>query len=81
MQVGRFQRVPRENRICEQCCLHEVEDEEHCLLKCTHYEDIRTRYGNLFPCVSLEAFFKKDHALIAKYIEECHDAHGGSLIH
>jgi len=29
----------------------------------------------------LEAFFKKDQVLIAKYIEECHEIHGCSSIH
>jgi len=81
VQVGRFKGAPRETRTCEQCSLHEIEDEEHCLLKCSRYENIRARYGNMFPCVSLEAFFKKDQVLIAKYIEECHEIHGCSSIH
>jgi len=81
VQVGRFKGAPRETRICEQCSLHEVEDEEHFLLKCSRYENIRARYGNMFPCVSLEAFFKKDQVLIANYIVECHEIHGCSSIH
>jgi len=44
-------------------------------------ENIRARYWKMFPCVSLEAFFKKSQVMIAKYIEECHEIHGCSSIH
>jgi hypothetical protein len=40
-----------------------------------------TQHGSIFPCGSLEMFFKKDHAVIAKCIEECHEVHGHSVVH
>jgi len=64
-------------------CSQEVEDEEHCLINCSHYEDIRARCASLFKTrsiVSLEEFFQKDQALIAKYVEECYVIHGGSSV-
>ena len=83
VQVGRFQGIARGNRVCEQCCSQEVEDEEHFLINCSHYEDIRARYASLFTTgltVSLEEFFQKDQALIAKFVEECYEIHGGSSV-
>jgi hypothetical protein len=53
-----------------QCYSHELEDEEHCLLKCSHYEDTTARCEGLFTTgqfVSLKQFIRKDMALIAKY--------------
>ena len=34
----------RDKRICYNCQLNEVEDEEHFLLKCTTYQDLRKKY-------------------------------------
>ena len=39
--------IPREDRICEFCNLHEAEDEIHVLFNCTQYSSYR------------DAFFKK----------------------
>lgn len=41
LETGRYNRVPVEQRICEMCHLEEVETEEHLLLKCPKYEDLR----------------------------------------
>jgi hypothetical protein len=57
--------------------------EELCLLNCSHDEDIRVRYVGLFiegQIISLENIVKKDQALIAKYVEECYNIHGGSVL-
>ena len=78
IHVGRFIGMERENRICQQCNLHEVEDEEHSLLRCTRYKDIRARYRNIFPCMSLEALFNKKQSELMRFVEECHEAHGAS---
>ena len=34
MKIGRWGGLKREERLCKQCRLEEVEDEEHFLLKC-----------------------------------------------
>ena len=43
IQSGRYNNVPREQRLCKLCNL-EVEDEYHFLLKCPVYNDLRARY-------------------------------------
>jgi hypothetical protein len=83
VQVGRFQGIARSNRLCKQCFSHELEDEEHCLLHCSHNKNIRARYVGLFTTcqnISLGDLFKKDQDLIAKYVEECYDIHSGSSV-
>jgi len=83
VQVGRFRGKARENIVCEECYLRDVEDKEHCLMNCSHYEDIRARYAGLFKTSlidSLEEFFQKDQALIAKYHEERYRVHCGSSV-
>ena len=40
-EIGRYRRERREERICEQCKLEQVEDEEHFLIKCPFYCDLR----------------------------------------
>ena len=80
IHVGRFTGIARENRICKQCHLHEVENEGHCLLVCPEYDKIRARSRKIFPCMSLETLFKKEQTELVKYVEECYDAHGTSEV-
>lgn len=37
IEVGRWSKVERENRICKQCAEHKIEDEIHLLFECTKY--------------------------------------------
>lgn len=48
VNTGRFDGTPREQRTCTFCGLGEVEDEEHVLIRCTHYRDIRSAHAGLF---------------------------------
>jgi hypothetical protein len=41
VEVGRWERLSREERVCEFCDSGEVEDELHCLLRCTRWEERR----------------------------------------
>ena len=45
-ETGRFENVPLENRICKFCPLNEVEDEQHVLINCTLYDDLRHKLFN-----------------------------------
>jgi hypothetical protein len=59
-----------------------LEDEEHRLLKCSNYEDIRARYMGLFITgqnVSLENVSKRHQALIANYVK-CQEIHDKSSV-
>jgi hypothetical protein len=42
VEVGRRNKVALADRVCHQCTLAEVEDEQHFLLTCPHYENHRT---------------------------------------
>ena len=44
IEKGRYQNIPREERICEKCSLHEIEDEFHFIFICPCYKDLRVRY-------------------------------------
>jgi hypothetical protein len=39
--------IPPENRLCEQCTLSRVEDEQHSLITCPHYETLRNDLFNV----------------------------------
>ena len=43
MEQGRRRKLKREDRVCKICAC-EVEDEEHFLLRCKLYDDIRERW-------------------------------------
>lgn len=48
VNTGRFDRTPREQRLCTRCSLGEIEDEEHVLLRCSRYNTARAAYAELF---------------------------------
>ena len=41
IETGRFQNLPCEQRICQLCDLHKVEDEFHFIMECIIYQDLR----------------------------------------
>ncbi len=41
IETGRYTRTPEEERLCTLFNLQEVESEEHCLIRCELYPDIR----------------------------------------
>ena len=41
VELGRYKRIPREERICPICNLNEVEDEIHILFRCGAYDEAR----------------------------------------
>ena len=48
IEVGRFHNILEENRLCEFCDLHEIENESHFLLYCPKYEDLRISWFQIF---------------------------------
>ena len=50
IERGRFENVPRENRICRYCNLQVVESEYHFLLVCPLYKDLRRKYFKNYFC-------------------------------
>ena len=53
VETGRYSRpaIERNLRLCNFCDLHEVEDEEHFLLRCKLYSDLRNQ---MFSDISVE---------------------------
>ena len=49
--TGRWQRVPREQRVCLQCDTGAVEDVPHIVFHCPFYAAVRERFTELFSCV------------------------------
>ena len=41
IEIGRYQNIPREERLCKICNSEEVENETHLLLSCKAYEQSR----------------------------------------
>ena len=41
IEIGRYNSIPREERICKVCQTGEIEDEKHFLLLCPHYDKNR----------------------------------------
>ena len=40
METGRWNGLKKEERICKQCAMGEVENEEHFLLRCEGYAEL-----------------------------------------
>ena len=51
IQRGRYNNVPRDQRLCK-LCHNEVEDEYHFLLKCPLYDELRAKYIPSKYCVN-----------------------------
>ena len=60
IERGRYTKpaVPAKDRLCKVCNLGVIEDEEHVLMKCEGYENLRAEYFNLLltntPNVALD---------------------------
>ena len=50
IERGRFENIPRNDRICRCCNLHMVESEYHFLLVCPLYNDLRKKYFKNYFC-------------------------------
>ena len=44
IELGRYQQVPRNKRLCKQCTLGTIENEKHFLFHCSRYHDPRQDY-------------------------------------
>ena len=61
IEVGRFQGIPEENRLCEMCDLLQIETESHFLLYCTKYEDLRIAWFQRILNRAPEVFWYSDY--------------------
>jgi hypothetical protein len=56
IEVGRYNNINRENRICKLCNQNTIESEYHFLLCCTRYSEIRRKYFGATSWPSLNKF-------------------------
>ena len=50
IETGRYNSIPREQRLCT-FCLSLVEDEKHFILHCPKHQNIRNSYNTLFQSI------------------------------
>ena len=48
IELGRYQKIPRKERLCNICQSGEVEDEHHFANPCEAYRNIRENFRNIF---------------------------------
>ena len=44
IERGRYDKIPRDERLCSLCSCNKIEDETHLLLDCPNYSSIRDRF-------------------------------------
>jgi len=82
--AGRWEGLPRGQRICERCVSGQVEDEFHLVFECSAYDDVRELHYPLFadfgdwsqPVVSatgrqMAEFMNQDHLSVARFLSDC----------
>ena len=70
-ETGRWQQLPREQRICPHC-QGGIETVQHMIFDCPLYDAIRLRFPDLFNCpATLHAFFKQAAQRLAPFAAAC----------
>ena len=58
-------KIPVDQRICTLCSLNEVEDEQHFMLKCTYYADLRAKlFSNISEIYDINNMSDNDKFLL-----------------
>lgn len=74
--LGRWERVPRAQRLCMQCDLGAVGDERHFVFECPALQNIRDHYLALFGAEiqTMQQFvWQLDIVSVAKFVMDCFD--------
>ena len=58
IEVGRYKKIAREDRICEHCNLNAIETEEHFMMSCTLYSHHRSSLYRDLHIIGNEEWFK-----------------------
>lgn len=71
-ETGRWQRLPREQRLCPHC-QGDIETVEHMIFHCPLYGSLRLRFSDLFDSCppSLHAFFEQPAPRLASFAAAC----------
>ena len=61
IEVGRWTKIERQNRICKQCTQHKIEDEIHLLFECTKYTGERkTTFETIKKITNIDLSIKEN---------------------
>ena len=73
---GRWDRVPRAQRVCLHCAQHIIGDERHLVVECPALQIRRNRYSGLFGAaiVTMQQFmWQLDIVGVAHFVMDCFD--------
>ena len=68
IEKGRHNKVPKEERLCRQCDSEEIETEEHFLIKCKFYDNLRLKYQFIQYENILEILLDTDPQKLGRYL-------------
>jgi len=72
IETGRYDKIPRDDRLCSLCNCNKIEDEAHFLLDCPSYSSIRDRF---FFIIELKIIFLRllSHETLLSHLMNCTD--------
>ena len=70
IEKGRHRNIPRNDRICKLCDKNEIETEDHFLLRCNMYCQLRTTYNIGLNMTVNELFSDTNAFQLGKYLAE-----------
>ena len=76
VEIGRWQRLPRAERICQRCSCDAVDDEAHMVWGCAALIDQRVQHSELFQdsnITTVADFLQQDAGQLAAFLRVCHD--------
>ena len=76
VETGRWQRLPRAERLCQRCSCSAVDDEAHMIWGCPALIDQRVQHSELFEdstITSVSDFLQQDAGQLAPFLRVCHD--------
>ena len=76
VETGRWQRLPRAERLCQRCSCGVVDDEAHMVWGCSALIDQRVQHSELFEdsnIATVSDFLQQDAGQLAAFLRVCHD--------
>ena len=76
VETGRWQRLPRAERLCQRCSCGVVDDEAHMVWGCPALVDQRVQHSELFQdsdIITVADFMQQDAGQLAAFLRVCHD--------
>ena len=68
IEKGRHNKIPREERLCKVCDCEETETEEHFLIKCKFYDNLKSKYHIIQYENSLNFLYETNPESLGRYL-------------